>query len=169
MTDVTAVRRAVDPLLAGEPGPLLDLLADQVELEVTAGGETHPCRQGSGRDVVADYFRALGGIVAFWQLDYTAEGRQVIAWGHERFTLAGCGVEGGCEFALVFELADGLVTRLLVIEDLRAFMRGGRSVGHSTLRRRGRRLRGPATLSDPRPTEPAAWVAEVGDRTPVEA
>jgi ketosteroid isomerase-like protein len=129
MTDMTAVRRAVDRLLAGEPGSLLELLADDVELELAAGGEHAPCRQGSGRQAVADYFTSLGGLLAFWQLDYTAEGRQVIAWGRESFTVAGCGVEGACEFALVFDLAaDGRITRLLAIEDLRTFIRHGELV-----------------------------------------
>ena len=48
----------------------------------------------------------------------------MIAWGKESFTVEGCGLEGGCEFALVFELADGVITRLLVVEDLPAFVRG---------------------------------------------
>jgi hypothetical protein len=57
-------------------------------------------------------------------MDYTAAGEQVIAWGKERFTIEGCELEGACEFALVFDVDDGAVTRLLVVEDLRAFVRG---------------------------------------------
>ena len=120
MGDFIAVRRAVDRLLEGVLGPLLRLLSDDVEFEVTGAGDLPGPGATRGRESVADYFAALSGLVAFWQMDYTARGRQVIAWGAEQFTLEGCGLEGESEFALVFELAGGMVTRLEVIEDVRA-------------------------------------------------
>ena len=123
MENTTAVRRAVDQLLGGNSGPLLELLAEDVELEVAESEDLAGNRSDSGRAAVADYFTGLGGLPAFWQMDYTAAGDQVIAWGTERFTLEGCGLEGACEFALVFEIDEGAITRLLVVEDLRAFVR----------------------------------------------
>jgi ketosteroid isomerase-like protein len=123
MENTAAVRGAVDQLLAGNVGPLLDLVADEVELEVAVGEDVTGNHADSGRAAVADYFTGLGGLPAFWQMDYTAAGEQVIAWGTERFTIDGCGLEGACEFALVFEIDDGAITRLLVVEDLRAFVR----------------------------------------------
>ena len=129
MDEMTAVRRAVDRLLAGELAPLLDLLAEDVEFEVAGGGD-EPGLQARSRASRRwrTISRALGGLVAFWQMDYTARGEQVIAWGKESFTVEHCGLEGGCEFALVFDLSGGRITRLQVIEDLRAFMRGGGSL-----------------------------------------
>lgn len=131
MDDMTAVRRVVDRLLGGELGPLLDLLADEVEFELAGGGDEPDSGKEYGRAAVADYFSALGGLVAFWQMDYTARGEQVIAWGKESFTVEYCGLRGGCEFALVFELSEGTITRLQVIEDLRGFMRGGGSLAEA--------------------------------------
>jgi hypothetical protein len=125
MNDMTAVRRAVGPLLAGALGPLLDLLAEDVEFEVAGGGDVPSCRKDSGKQPVAEYFSALGGLTAFWQMDYTATGQQLIAWGNESFTVEHCELEGGCEFALVFDLSEGVISRLLVIEDLPSYMRGG--------------------------------------------
>ncbi|MGH7514956.1 MAG: nuclear transport factor 2 family protein [Gemmatimonadales bacterium] len=128
MDEMTAVRRAVDRLLAGELGPLLDLLAEEVEFEL-AGAEAEPdSSKECGKRAVADYFTALGGLVAFWQMDYTARGNQVVAWGRESYTVEHCGLEGRCDFALVFDLSAGAITRLQMIEDLRAFMRGGGSL-----------------------------------------
>jgi ketosteroid isomerase-like protein len=128
MDEMTAVRRAVDRVLVGELGPLLDLLAEDVEFDV-AGEEDEPDgRKEYGKQAVADYFIALGGLVAFWQMDCTASGTQVIAWGKESFTVEHCGLEGRCDFALVFNLAGGTITRLHMIEDLRAFMRSGGSL-----------------------------------------
>lgn len=122
--DISAVRQAVDRLLAGDLDPLLGLLAHDVRLEVADGGDAAEIARDSGPRAVAGYFTALGGVTAFWQLDYTAAGEQVIAWGKERFTIETCELEAACEFALVFDLEDGTVTRLLVVEDLRAFVRG---------------------------------------------
>jgi hypothetical protein len=124
MDDMIAVRRAVDRLLGGELGPMLDLLAEDVQFEVAGGGDSPEYRRASGKQAVVDYFTGLGELVAFWQIDYGAVDGQVIAWGRERFTAEPCGLEGACEFALVFALSGGVIRRFLVIEDLMAFFRG---------------------------------------------
>jgi ketosteroid isomerase-like protein len=128
MDNVTAVRRAVDRLLGGDLGHMLDLLAEDVEFEVAGGGTSPEYRTDSGKQAVADHFTTLGELVAFWQIDYGAVDGQVIAWGKESFTVEHCGLEGACEFALVFQLAQGLITRFLVIEDLTSFFRQGGSL-----------------------------------------
>ena len=110
MNDMAALRQAVDQVLGGHLEPLLGLLADDVEFEV-AGRVI-----AWGKAAVADYFTALGALTAFWQIDYGAVDGQVIAWGKESFRIQGCGLEGECEFALLFDLS----------EDLLAFMRAGR-------------------------------------------
>ncbi len=118
MDDMAAVRRAVDRLLGGDLGPMLDLLAEEVEFEVAGGGTPAEQWKSWGRQAVADHFGELGELVAFWQIDYGAADGQVIAWGRESFTVGGCGLEGGCEFALIFDLSGGLIRRFRVIEDL---------------------------------------------------
>ena len=112
MTDMTALRQAVDHLLEGRLGSLLELLVEDVEFEVTGS------RIAWGKAAVAEYFTALGALPAFWQIDYGTEDGQVIAWGKESFTLQGSGLEGGCEFAMVFDLSGGRIVRVLMIEDL---------------------------------------------------
>ncbi len=132
MDDMTAVRRAVDRLLAGDLEPMLDLLAEDVRFEVAGGGDSPEYRTAWGKEAVADYFTALGELMAFWQIDYGAVDGQVIAWGRERFTTEPCGLEGACEFALVFELSQGKIRRFLVIEDLMSFFHGGGSLFESS-------------------------------------
>jgi ketosteroid isomerase-like protein len=139
MNDMSAVKRAVDRLLTGALGPLLDLLAKDVEFEVVGGGDVPGCMKDRGNQPVVDYFTALGGLVAFWQMDYTATGQRVIAWGKESFTVEHSGLEGGCEFALVFDLSDGMIARLLVVEDLRPVI--PRDYGLQTGRNSSARLR----------------------------
>ena len=152
MDDLTVVRGAVERLLAGASPAARSPRGRRG----ARGGRRRRCAAGSqtdtGKRAVADYFTGLGGLSAFWQLDYTAAGEQVIAWGKERFTIEGCGLEGACEFALVFEIDDRAITRLLVIEDLRSYMRhaGSGGVGHSTRR--------PALIS-------ATWPEAPGDIT----
>jgi hypothetical protein len=125
MDYMTAVRQAVNRLLGGDLGPILDLLAEDVEFEVVGGGDPAETRKGSGKQAVAEHFGALGELVAFWQIDYGVLDGQVIAWGKESFTLEGSGLEGGCEFALVFDLSGDRIVRFRVIEDLSSFYRRG--------------------------------------------
>src|SRR3954451_12414847 len=118
MDELTAVKGAVDCLVSGALAPLIELLASDVEFEVASGGDAPGCRKDSGQQAVADYFDELGDLPAFWRMDeFSAIDGRVIAWGDESFTLAGCRLEGRSEFALVFDLRDGRVTRLLVVED----------------------------------------------------
>jgi len=132
-TDLAAVRRALERVLAGELAPLSGLLADDVVFQVEVAGDSPVRLEERGKQAVADYFTALGGLVSFWQMDYTARGEQLIAWGKESFTLENCELEGGCDFALLFDLSGGLISRILVVEDLRSFMHG-RSPQLSTTR-----------------------------------
>ncbi len=128
MNDTTELRRAVDRILLGDLEPMLGLLADDVEFCVEVEGDEPFCLEGCGKKPVVDYFTALGGLVTFWQMDYTARGDQLIAWGRESFTIENCALEGACEFALVFDMVDGAIGRFLVVEDLPSFIRGGRSL-----------------------------------------
>jgi ketosteroid isomerase-like protein len=124
MDELTAVTGAVDRLVSGALAPLIELLANDVEFEVASGGDAPECRKHSGRQAVADYFDALGDLPAFWRMDeFSTMDERVIAWGEESFTVEGSGLEGGTEFALVFDLRHGRVKRLLVVEDL-AFLPG---------------------------------------------
>lgn len=125
MNDTIELRRAVDRILLGDLDPMLDLLAEDVEFCVAVGGDEPICLEDSGKQAVVDYFSALGGLVTFWQMDYTARGDQLIAWGKESFTIENCALEGGCEFALVFDVSQDLITRFLVVEDLRSFILAG--------------------------------------------
>jgi len=137
MNDVAEVRQAVDRILAGDLAQMLDLLADDVEFCVAVGGDTPFCLEDPGKQPVVDYFTALGGLVTFWQMDYTMRGDQLIAWGRESFTIERCEFQGGCEFALVFDVSHGQIIRFLVVEDLPSFIREGRSVARRSSRRWG--------------------------------
>ncbi|HEV7364226.1 MAG TPA: nuclear transport factor 2 family protein [Gemmatimonadales bacterium] len=129
MDKTAIVRRLVDRiLLAAELDPVLHLLADDLSFKVAIPGAMPICFADSGKQGVVDYFTALGGIVTFWQVKYFAEGEQVIAVGRERFTVETCELTADSDFALVFDVHDGLITRLLVVEDLSSFLKDGNQV-----------------------------------------
>jgi hypothetical protein len=155
MTDTVRVRWAVDQVLTGNLAPMLALLAQDVEFQLALGSGL--CREESGKAPVASYFRMLGEMVTFWQMDYTSGGDELIAWGKESFTVEPCGIEAGSDFALVFNLRDGLITRLLVVEDLASFIWNGGTQNRSS------------SLVDPEPNgwkpqndwEPEAYLEEL--------
>jgi ketosteroid isomerase-like protein len=152
----------VDRLVAGALAPLYELLAEDVEFEVASGGDAPGCRKDSGRQAVVDYFDGLGDLPAFWRMEYSANGERVIAWGDESFTVKGCELEGGAEFALVFDLRQGRATRLLVIEDLSFipgwdFPRASVPAVPAGVRRRSTRLRRVPGSGDAAPTAAFAW------------
>ena len=77
---MAAVRQAVDRFLLGDLEPMLVLLAEDITFCVATGGDEPVCLEDSGKQPVVDYFTRLGGLVTFWQMDYTARGDQMIAW-----------------------------------------------------------------------------------------
>lgn len=129
MDNTAVVKRLVDRiLLATDLDPVVHLLADDLSFKVAIPGAMPICFPDSGKQGVVDYFKALGGIVTFWRLEYFAEGEHVIAVGKERFTMRNSALVADSDFALVFDVRDGLITRLLVVEDLTSFIQDGNQV-----------------------------------------
>ena len=104
---------------------MLHLLADDLSFKLAAPGSLPICFGASGKQRLIDYFSSLGGIVTFWEVEYFAEGEQVVAVGRERYTTGTSHLTADSDFALVCEVHDGLITRLLVVEDLTGFIKDG--------------------------------------------
>ena len=129
MDNVALVKRLVDRiLLATDLDPVLHLLADDLSFKVAIPGAMPICFADSGKQGMVDYFKALGGIVTFWRVEYFGQGEHVIAVGKERFTMGNRDLTADSDFALVFDVRDGLITRLLVVEDLTSFIKDGNQV-----------------------------------------
>jgi SnoaL-like protein len=126
MDNVALVKTLVDRILmAADLDPVLYLLADDLSFKVAIPGAMPICYADSGKQGVVDYFKALGGIVTFWRVEYSAQDEHVIAVGKERFTMGNGDLTADSDFALVFDVRDGLITRLLVVEDLTSFIQDG--------------------------------------------
>jgi hypothetical protein len=124
MNNIAVVKAVVDGILLEDLESRLHLMATDVALRVRIAGRVPFCFEDLGTEAVIDYFEALGGIVTFWQVGFFEDGDQVLVLGNESFTTDG-GLQGGTDFALVFSLRSGLITEVLVVEDLSTFLREG--------------------------------------------
>ena len=151
--NLALVKGILDRMLAsGDIQPLLDGLADDVMFTVaTPQGSPDPY-QGTGKAAVLDYFVALGDLVTFWRVQYSWGGARVVVRVEESFTIEPGGLAAHSELALLFELRDGLITRLLVVED--PPMSGGASEEWRTHRLLAVHAPAPADPVSPQAPEP---------------
>jgi ketosteroid isomerase-like protein len=111
------VRRIYDPLERGESPDLqlVDALADDVVL-TTAVGEVR------GKDAVMGYLAPAATTLEFdifvKPLEYYGGGTRVVQVGDEIFTVKKTGVTHRADWAWVFDVADGRITRIRGIQDL---------------------------------------------------
>jgi ketosteroid isomerase-like protein len=116
--NLALVKGILDRMLpSGDLRPLLDGLADDVVFTVATTDDGTGTYQGAGKAAVLDYFAHVGDLFAFWRVTYSSSGARVVVRGEESFTLQPSGLEAHGEFALLFDLREGLITRLLVVED----------------------------------------------------
>lgn len=125
MDDIAVVKRVAGGILAQDLEPVLDLIAEDVVFKVAIPGGMPICFEDAGKQAMTDYFSALGGIVTFWKLEFFAQGEHVVVLGNESYILGNRRVMARSDFALVFDVRDGLITRFLVVEDLWSFLQDG--------------------------------------------
>ena len=115
MNNLSLVGRAIAGILEGDLRPLLALTAPEAVLTLATAATGPAAVRSRGREAVAGYFRSLGATPTYWRVRLEDRGREIVALGTERFTVIG-GIEGESDFVLAFELRDGLVTGLQVVE-----------------------------------------------------
>jgi ketosteroid isomerase-like protein len=105
---------------------LIDRLADDVVFRVTIPDGTPVSGEFRGKQAVVDHLLNLGNLLEFHQekpLEYFGNGERVVVLGQETVEIKKNGVKvPHSEYATVFDLQDGLVTRLSVIQDMTAFV-----------------------------------------------
>jgi ketosteroid isomerase-like protein len=116
--NLALVKGILDRMLpSGDLRPLQDGLADDVVFTVATPDDGPDTYDVAGKAAVLDYFMNLGDLVAFWRVTYSSSDTSVLVRGKESFTLQPSGLEAHGEFTLLFDLRDGLITRLLIVED----------------------------------------------------
>jgi len=116
--NVAHVRSLLDPMLAtGDVRLMVDPLPDSVRFAVRAPGRDTGAAQVAGKAAIADYFETLGDLLRFWRATYASSDGCVVARIEESYVLQPAGLAVRSELALIFELRDGVITGLLVVED----------------------------------------------------
>jgi ketosteroid isomerase-like protein len=116
MTDNLALIKGImDRVLeSGDLRPLLDGLAEDVVLTVAAP-DSGP-DEATSKAAVLDYFEPLGDLITFWRARYSWRGARVVVLAEESFTIQPAGLAVRSELELIFDLRDGLITRLSIVE-----------------------------------------------------
>jgi ketosteroid isomerase-like protein len=127
------IRDILDRMQAGDVRPLGERLAPDAAFSVAGPDGCLSPHLGDGKQAALDYFAALGDIMTFWRVRYSGGGERVIVLGEERFTTQPAGLEADAEFALLFDIRGGLITQLVVIEDLLGPGEGGEGGAGITL------------------------------------
>jgi len=116
--NVSLMKRIWGPLERGESDdyqPFFDALADEVVLKTSVG-------EVRGKKELIDYFVNASTTTEFHPfekpLEYYGDGDRVVILGDETFKVRESGVTHRAEWAWVVDLHDGLITRILAIQDL---------------------------------------------------
>ncbi|MGH7528721.1 MAG: nuclear transport factor 2 family protein [Gemmatimonadales bacterium] len=123
MDNIALVETILDQAREAEDfQPLFDHLAEDMSFEVMLPDGAH--ESWTGKQAVINYLGRLGMIVPFWRVEILGNGDRVIVFGEEAFDIQHWEVSARSEFALMLHLRFGMITRLLIVEDLSAVSRG---------------------------------------------
>ena len=116
--NVAVLQRIWGPLERGESTdyqPFFDLLDDDIVFTTSVG-------ELRGKQAVIQYFLHAGELVEFRPFErpseYFGNGNRVVMLGEETFRVRASGVTAHTPWAWVYELRDGLITRIEAIQDL---------------------------------------------------
>ncbi|WP_257458849.1 nuclear transport factor 2 family protein [Archangium lipolyticum] len=101
--------------------PLLDHMAEDVVWKVTIPDGTPLSGEFRGKQAVIDYYSRLPEIAEFHQerpQEFIDHGDQVIVLGDDSFLVKKTGKTFRSEYAVVTDFHQGLITRMVVIQNL---------------------------------------------------
>ncbi|MHB1557519.1 MAG: nuclear transport factor 2 family protein [Isosphaeraceae bacterium] len=128
--NVRVVEGLFSSLERGDIRGVLDRLSDDVEWRIAAPSELSCAGIHRGRDEVARFFQDFG-LAAEFEIfepqEYLAQGNKVIVLGRERQRIKDSGQVFETDWAMVFALRDGCITRFRNYVDSHAVNGGGES------------------------------------------
>jgi uncharacterized protein len=107
----------------GDVPGVLSKLADDVEWRLAGPTEITYAGTRRGREQVGEFFKVLGESVEFEQFEpqeYIAQGDKVVVLGHERQRVKATGEVVEDDWAMVFTLRGGKITKFRNYEDTAA-------------------------------------------------
>jgi hypothetical protein len=129
--NVRVVEGMFSSLQRGDIAGVLDRLSDDIEWRLAGPSELPYAGIHRGRDEVAKFFQSFGQAAEFEVFEpreYLAKGDKVVVLGHERQRIKASGQVVETDWAMVFTLRDGRITRFRNFMDSRdATSSGGES------------------------------------------
>jgi ketosteroid isomerase-like protein len=111
----------------GDIRGVLDRLSDDIEWRIAAPSELPYAGVHRGRDEVAEFFRTFGQtseFEVFEPQEYIARGDKVVVLGHERQRIKASGQVVETDWAMVFVVRSGRITRFRNYVDSHAVTAG---------------------------------------------
>jgi uncharacterized protein len=112
--NVRVVEGMFSALRRGDITGVLDRLSDEIEWRIAAPSELPYTGIHRGREEVAKFFQSFGQAAEFEEFEpreYLAKGDKVVVLGHERQRIKASGRVVETDWAMVFALRDGRITR----------------------------------------------------------
>jgi hypothetical protein len=125
--NVRVVEGMFSSLERGDIQGVLDRLSDDIEWRIAAPSELPYAGIHRGRDEVARFFRTFGETAEFEVFEpreYLAKENKVVVLGHERQRIKSSGQVVETDWAMVFVLRDGRITRFRNYVDSHAVTAG---------------------------------------------
>ncbi|WP_257454731.1 nuclear transport factor 2 family protein [Archangium lipolyticum] len=116
----------------GSVQPLLDKLDDDATFKLSLPPGTPLSGEFCGRLAIVDYFDRLDEVLDVQEIhtwNFVGNGDQVIVLGDEQFIVRKTGRSCRSEFAFILDFRDGMIVRVLVIEDLSGVVEAFAPVG----------------------------------------
>lgn len=118
--DIAALFNEIESRQSFEP--FLELLSDDAEFSATIGTGTPISGVFKGKKEVEIYFREILPAVASFEqlqpLEFVIAPDRVVILGDDQYTVEKNGKVYHSPYAMVLDLRDGLITRVLIIQDL---------------------------------------------------
>jgi ketosteroid isomerase-like protein len=126
--NVRVVEGMFSALQRGDIPGVLDRLSDEVEWRIAGPSELPYAGIHRGRDEVERFFQTFGQAAEFEVFEpreYLAKGDKVVVLGHERQRIKASGQVVETDWAMVFVVRDGRITRFRNFVDSREVSRSG--------------------------------------------
>jgi ketosteroid isomerase-like protein len=126
--NVRVVEGMFSALRRGDISAVLDRLSDDIEWRIAGPSELPYAGIHRGRDEVARFFETFGQAAEFEVFEpreYLGKGDKVVVLGHERQRIKESGRVVETDWAMVFALRDGRITRFRNFVDSRDASRPG--------------------------------------------
>jgi ketosteroid isomerase-like protein len=118
--NIELVRQCYEAFLHGETDRMLNYMMKNIDWELPAVEGIPFSGKRQGRDAVAAFFRLVNELQELREFrpdEFIAQGDRVVVMGHYEWTVKATGVEFGCDWCHVFQIAGGEISKFTEFTD----------------------------------------------------